>query len=255
MIIVMGTTKNTTTVFQHFENRKSFTTNDVYGFFSQTQPDIKKATVNWRIYNLIQQGLLKRIGRGTYVLGKEIGFSPILSKKHKTIYSRIKKQFPLVLFCCWHTSALKEFFQHVAVNDFLLVEVEREAMDAVYHFAKETNKNTFKEPSRDAMENYVFEGKDAIIVKPLISEAPLQNTDAITVPTIEKILVDLVADSEIFFFLQGSEMLNIFENALEKYTVNRDRLLRYAKRRNKREELIRILDQINGNKNGIVPII
>lgn len=42
-------------------------------------------------------------------------------------------------------------------------------------------------------------------------------------------------------------MLNIFESALGKYTVNRDRLLRYAKRRNKKEELQRILNQINGN--------
>lgn len=242
----MGITKNRETIFQYFETRKSFTTNDVYGFFSQAQPDIKRATVNWRIYELVRQGFFKRIGRGTYVLGKEIGFSPSLSKKHKIIFSRIKKQFPLISFCCWHTSALKEFFQHLAGNDFLLVEVEREAIDAVFHFIKETNKNTFKEPSQDAMENYVFDGKDAIIVKPLISESPLQKVDNITVPTIEKILVDLVADSDVFFFMQGNEMLNIFGNAMEKYTVNRDRLLRYAKRRNKREELQRILMQING---------
>jgi len=242
----MGIKKNTETIFQYFENRKSFTTNDVYGFFSQAEPDIKRATVNWRIYELVRQGFFKRIGRGTYILGKEIGFSPTLSKKHKIIFSRIKKQFPLILFCCWHTFALKELFQHVAGKDFLLVEIEREAMDAVFHFIKETNKNTFKEPSRDAMENYVFDGKDAVIVKSLISEAPLQNADSVTVPTIEKILVDLVADSEVFFFLQGQELLNIFENALGKYTVNRDRLLRYAKRRNKSEELKNILAQING---------
>jgi len=98
---------------------------------------------------------------------------------------------------------LKEFFQHFAVYDFLLIETERETIDAVFHFIKETNKNTFKEPSRDMMENFVFDGKDAVIVKSLISEAPLQDVDAVTVPTIEKILVDLVADSETFFFLSG----------------------------------------------------
>jgi hypothetical protein len=240
----MGIKNNTATLFQHFENRESFTTNDVFGFFSQAEPDIKRATVNWRIHELARQGFFKRIGRGAYALGKGIGFSPTISKKHKTMFSRIKKQFPLIVFCCWHTSALKEFFQHVAGNDFLLLEVEREAVDGVFHFVKETSKNTFKEPSRYAMENYVFDGKDTVIVKSLISEAPLQNVDAITVPTIEKVLVDLVADSEVFFFLQGHEILNIFENATDKYTVNRDRLLRYAKRRNKKEEIEKILAQI-----------
>jgi hypothetical protein len=242
----MGIKKNTKTVFQYFENRKSFTTNDVYDFFSQAQPDIKRATANWRIYDLVRRGSLKRVGRGTYVLGKETCFSPTLTKKQKAIFSQIKKQFPLIAFCCWHTSALKEFYQHVAGYDFLLLEVEREAIDAVFHFIKENNKDTFKEPSRDIMETFVLDGKDAVIVKSLISEAPLQSVDTITVPTIEKILVDLVADSEVFFFLQGNEMRTVFANVLEKYTVNTDRLLRYAKRRNKREELQKMLTQING---------
>jgi len=174
----------------------------MYGFFSQTQPDIKKATVNWRVWELVRQGFLKRIGRGMYALGQGNCFLPLLTK-NKNYFFPDKKQFPLITFCCWHTSALKEFFQHFAVYDFLLIETERETIDAVFHFIKETNKNTFKEPSRDMMENFVFDGKDAVIVKSLISEAPLQDVDAVTVPTIEKILVDLVADSETFFFLSG----------------------------------------------------
>ncbi len=231
---------------KYFEDRESFTTNDMYGFFSQTQPDIKKATVNWRIYELVRQGILKRIGRGMYALGQGNCFLPLLTKKQKTISSRIKKQFPLITFCCWHTYALKEFFQHFAVYNLLLIETERETIDAVFHFIKEINKNTFKEPSRDMMENFVLDGKDAVIVKSLISEAPLQDADSVTVPTIEKILVDLVADSETFFLLQGHEMLNVFESAMGKYTINTDRLLRYAKRRNKKEELQKILMQISG---------
>ena len=209
-------------------------------------PTLKRTTVNWRIYELARQGLLKRIGRGMYALGTANCFLPVLTKKQRNISARLKKQFPLITFCCWHTSVLKEFFQHLTVYDFLLVEAEREAIDAVFHFVKETQKNTFKEPSREIIENFVLDGKNAVIVKSLVSEAPLQDADASTLPTIEKILVDLVADSEIFFFLQGHELLNIFESALGKYTVNTDRLLRYAKRRNKKDELQKIFTQING---------
>jgi hypothetical protein len=231
---------------QYFKDRNSFTTNDVLDFFAQTHPDIKRTTVNWRTYELVRQGLLKRIGRGMYALGSAKCFLPVLTKKQQNISARLKKQFPLITFCCWHTSALKEFFQHFSVYDFLLVEAERETVDAVFHFVKETHKNTLKEPSREIIENFVLDGKEAVIVKSLISEAPLQDVDAATLPTLEKILVDLVADSEIFFFLQGHELLNIFESALGKYTVNTDRLLRYAKRRNKKEELQKMLNQING---------
>ena len=234
------------TLSQHFQDRESFTTNDVSDFFAKTDPDIKRATVNWRIYELVRQGSLKRIGRGMYAPGKADCFLPVLTKKQQIISSRLKKHFPLITFCCWYTSALKEFFQHLAVYDFLLIEAEREAVDAVFHFVKEIHQNAFKEPSRDIMENFVLAGRDAVIVKSLVSEAPLQEADATPRPTLEKILVDLVADSEIFFFLQGHELLNIFESALGKYTVNTDRLLRYAKRRNKKEELQKILNQISG---------
>ncbi|MFZ2397637.1 MAG: type IV toxin-antitoxin system AbiEi family antitoxin domain-containing protein [Smithella sp.] len=209
---------------------------------------MKRATVNWRIYNLVQQGLLKRIGRGIYSLGKGICFLPVLDKKQKSIFSQIKKKFPLITLCCWHTSSLKEFFQHVSMYDFLLVEVEREVIDSVFHFVKEINqeKYTFKEPLHEMMGMFVLESKGSIIVKSLTSEAPLQDVDHITVPAIEKILVDLYADSDIFSFLQGSEMLNIFESALGKYTVNTNRLLRYAKRRNKEKDIRNILAQISG---------
>jgi hypothetical protein len=134
------------------------------------------------------------------------------------------------------------------MHDFLLVEVEREAIDSVFYFVKEINKDkyTFKEPLHEMMEMFVLESKGSIIVKSLTSEAPLQDVDHITVPAIEKILVDLYADSDIFSFLQGSEMLNIFESALGKYTVNTNRLLRYAKRRNKEKDIRNILNQISG---------
>lgn len=243
----MRAKKDNHTLFEYFKDRESFTTSDVFDYFAQTDPGIKRTTANWRTYELVRQDSLKRIGRGMFALGHADCFLPHLTKKQQAISGRIKKQFPLITFCCWHTSALKEFFQHVAVYDFLLVEAEREAVDAVFHFVKETHKNTFKEPSRVIIENFVLDGRDAVIVKSLVSEAPLQEANASTLPTIEKILVDLVADSEIFFFLQGHELLNIFESALGKYTVNTDRLLRYAKRRNKKEELQKILTQISGN--------
>lgn len=234
-------------LFEHFKNQHSFTTSDVYRFFSKTRPNIKKSTVNWRIYYLVQQGLLQRVGRGVYTLGKERQFAPSLPQNHQIVSSFLKKQFPLIAHSLWHTSALKEFAQHIPAVDFLLVEVERETVDSVFHILKELNKNTFKKPPQKMMEDFVLNFKNTVIIKPLISESPLQIINGISIPRLEKILVDLFADKEIFYFLHGNELLNIFKNAIEKYTINSDKLLRYAKRRNKNKEIRKILNQINGN--------
>ena len=243
----MAKKTNNIKFIQYFKRQESFTLNDVYHFFRNTQPDIKSGTVNWRIYHLVQQGVLQRIGRGIYMLGKERNFVLAPDKKQKRIAFLLKKQFPLANYCCWRLSILKEFYQHIATIDFIIVEVEKDTMDAVFHFLKESQKNIFKEPSKEIIEDFVSDINIAIIVKPMISESPLLQIDGISIPSLEKILVDLYTEKELFYFLQGNELLNIFKNAVGKYTVNSNKLLRYAKRRGKEEELQKILKQINGN--------
>jgi hypothetical protein len=55
--------------------------------------------------------------------------------------------------------------------------------------------------------------------------------------TIEKILVDIFCDDVIFSAQQGAEKRTIFKEAFAKYTINQNKMLRYADRRRKKEEL------------------
>ena len=57
-------------------------------------------------------------------------------------------------------------------------------------------------------------------MKNLVSEAPLQEVSGIPMPTLEKLLVDILRDSD-FFYLQGSESERFIENAFKMYSVNR----------------------------------
>jgi ssDNA-specific exonuclease RecJ len=54
---------------------------------------------------------------------------------------------------------------------------------------------------------------------------------------IEKILIDLLADVDLFATYQELELTNIYENIFRKYKINEDALLRYAGRRSSREKL------------------
>jgi hypothetical protein len=226
-----------------FKEKSTFSTDDVYRYYSSARPGIKRTTVNWRIYHLIQTGVLRRIGRGRYSLGSEKIFNPLPDKKTKAINLLLKKRFPLIAQCVWRISELKEFFQHYATIDFLLVEVERDAVDSVFYSLREIYKNTFREASKNFISDFLSDLKSAIIVKTLPTESPLQINNGITMPSLEKILVDLYTEKGLFYFIQGNEYLNIFKNAVEKYTVNSDKLLRYANRRGKKEEIQKIMEQ------------
>jgi uncharacterized protein DUF6577 len=232
-------------ISNYFHHKNFFSTNEVYEYFKKIKPEIKRSTVRWFIYKLIQQGLLQRVGHGIYSLGEERKFITSLNNKQKEIAFRIKEQFPFITYCIWDTSVLTEFYRHLNINNFFIVEVEKDAVSALFYFLKESNKSTFKEPSKEIVEDFILNTETAVVVKPLISEAPLNIVDKIQVPSLEKILVDLYADKDLFYFLHGNELLNIFKSAFDKYTINSNRLFRYAKRRNKKDQIKNILDQIH----------
>jgi len=82
-----------------------------------------------------------------------------------------------------------------------------------------------------------------IILKPLISEAPLQPLDRYVTAPLEKILVDLLADQPLFFAYQ-EELEYIVHTAFDKFIINRDKLRRYARRRNRVEQVDQLLQQL-----------
>jgi len=55
-------------------------------------------------------------------------------------------------------------------------------------------------------------------------------------PSIEKILVDVAGDVE-FDFLQGAEITYFYSNVIERHNINKSKLIRYATRRGRRQEV------------------
>jgi len=115
-----------------FKEQKNFETKDIAIFFKEFEPDISQTTINWRIYTLVKQGILKRIGKGIFTLGAMNYFVPEISSKAKSLNKKIKKDFPYLELCIWNSSLLNEFTLHQANQFYLLIEVEKEATQAIF---------------------------------------------------------------------------------------------------------------------------
>jgi len=189
--------------------------------------------------------VLSRIGRGKFTIGKSKIYTPELSSGIKSIQSKLIKQFPYLTVCIWSTSLLNEFMIHQPGRFYILIEVDKEAVQAVFFYLKEQRFSVFIEPTKDLIEKYLPEEKETLIVKSLVSEAPLQVINGINTPAIEKILVDIFCDDVIFAAQQGPEMGTIFQEVLNKYTVNENRMMRYANRRRKKESFREYLNTIS----------
>jgi len=127
---------------------------------------------------------------------------------------------------------------------YILIEVDKNATQAVFFYLKENKYSVFIDPTKDLIEKYLPDEKESLIVKSLVSEAPIQPINKINTATIEKILVDIFCDDVIFAAQQGSEMRNIFKDAISKYTLNENRMLRYADRRRQKDSFQEYLGSI-----------
>ncbi len=231
----------------HFNSKGGFGTNEIAKFYYSFEPNLKRTTLNWRIYKLVELGIIQRIGRGVFALGEAMIFEPEISVPLSKMYNDIKGNFPFIELCIWSTEVLNEFSLHQSNRRIVLIETDKDTNEAIFYFLKEQYDNVFLNPDRVLLEQYVFDIPNAIVIKPLISESPLQEVNEINTITIEKMLVDLYCDTDLFGAFQGNEMRIIYSEAFNKYTINSNRLLRYASRRGKKEEIEEYITQIIGN--------
>lgn len=134
---------------------------------------------------------------------------------------------------------------HQPFNFVTLIETERDISESVFQQVKDFKKNVFHNPNKEIIQNYVYDQKDSIIVKPLVSESPLQEIENVKTATLEKILVDLFCDTDLYVAYQGVERKRIFEEAFSQYTINEKTMLRYANRRKRKKELVQYLNKLN----------
>lgn len=168
-------------------------------------------------------------------MGEGKKYLPEISTKLKKIYSKLNREFPYLDICIWNTSSLNEFMIHQPGQFYILIEVEKDATQSVFFFLKEEKYPVFVEPTEEIIEKYLSAEKENLIIKSLVTEAPVQVISGLETVTIEKMLVDIFCDKTVFSAQQGSEMRTIFLEAMNKYSVSENKMLRYADRRRKKE--------------------
>ncbi|MCF6347354.1 MAG: hypothetical protein L3J20_03535 [Flavobacteriaceae bacterium] len=198
------------------------------------EPTIKKTTISWRIYKLIEQGVLQRIGRGKYKIGKQKEFVPEPSKGIESLFLKLKKEYPFLDISIWTTEWLAQWMLHLPNKHMIIIEVEKDSEESVFYYLSERYKNVFLKPDNEILNRYVDNKNNIVVVKNLVTGAPLQEINKIKIPHIEKILVDLLLDTDLFSAYQGRDLDSIIENYFEHFTINKDKMLRYADRRRKK---------------------
>jgi hypothetical protein len=235
-------------IIKQFGYENAFTSKELFEFYKKSEEHLNESTFRWRIYELKKEGVLSNIKRGVYVLDHKKKFQPVLSRSIKMLYNMIKTRFPYIEISVWETSWLDDFMNHQIFNSFTIIEVDKEVVNSVYNMLKEKKDRVYMNPSEKDVENYIL-GENAIIIRPIVKEAPVQDIGKVKVSKMEKILVDLYFDKILLRSYQGNEMKHIFKRIFDEYEINLTTLYRYARNRSIKDKFKEYIQQ----EIGIVP--
>ena len=127
---------------------------------------------------------------------------------------------------------------------YIILEVEKEAKESVYHFVDDDEHMIYFSPTRHGYERYISNNDRhrPLIINNIVSEAPLIEVSGVKISSLEKLLVDCVAD-EMQFAAQAEEKENIFKTAFGKYSISIPKMKRYAKRRNRTKQIDELVNK------------
>lgn len=226
---------------QEFSNVESFTRKELNDFFCRYEPDLKETTFRWRIYDLKQKGVLNTLGRGLFSLDFKPVFKPEETILGQKISNDIRNQFYDLKYCVWTTQMLHELMLHLPGKSITILEVEKDALEIVFNYLKDSYSNVYLKPDEKEIERYVFSNDNALVIQSLVTKAPIQKINKIPTSTLEKLIVDVYSDSDLFSAYQGTELVHIVNTAIDKYNIDYTKLISYSKRRGKEEGILAFL--------------
>jgi len=220
-----------------FSDKPQFTRSEFVDYIRTSNPSLKENSFGWLLYDLCKKQIIERVAHNTYRVYAEDrllnNYEAILSEDASAILEFLQKLFPLVTFIVWETRAFNEFANHQLARNLIFVESEKLLCESLFNAVHEQSEHiTLYKPVQK--EIAMYSGYVTVSVLPLTSEAPINGYNA----RLEKLLVDLFANKVLDKIISRGDYPGIFEEAFSRYNINLNMMLRYAKRRNKADEVM-----------------
>ncbi|MCD8386961.1 MAG: hypothetical protein LUD17_08735 [Bacteroidales bacterium] len=232
-------------ILLYANNNVQFSYRDLYSYFDSQGIEYQRSSILTRLKRLVCDGVLKRVGTGVLSLADTVlpSFQPVFTTEMEQIEKLLHHAFPLLDICIWHIDDIKSMSHYFVNLDIIYIETERDSVESVFNFLNEciTDRKVFISPSKEDYQHYII-GEPSIVVRPLMSQAPVKKYgDKSLRSSLEKLLVEAVCDDD-FEVWHGYQALRLYDTAMDRYSVNLPRLMRYASRRNRKEEISKIIE-------------
>ena len=219
-------------------DKESYNREVLYHVLRKEKPDLSKSAFRWTLYNLQQKNKIFRTGRDSYVTVKSELlpiYHPFYSNEAKRVAKEISLIHPEIPFVIFESVLLNEFLNHQIAQNTIYIQVQRDISSYVFDRLQDNHAGSvLYKPTKKEFDRYWT--KDCIVILDLISQSPMSDESPHEI-TVEKLLVDMIAEKSIATTFSPAELPDIFQNVRESCRIDRHRLNRYAGRRGKTEQI------------------
>ena len=224
---------------EHIPNSEILTRQDICHIAKKIDPSFRETLLRNTLEKLMVDGYIIRVGRNQYEAcnskNKKSVYVNQYSKEAEEVVLLMKEKYPLLDYRVWELKWLNEFWNHQIAQNKIFIEVEHMGCDFVYmELSERYQRKVLLKPSENEL--YRYGEQNTIIIDRLVSEAPKGEPDNFNTP-LEKIIVDLFANQKLKSMIHIGEYAMAISDMFHKYKIDQKRLLRYANRRNKKEEI------------------
>ncbi len=206
-------------------------------------PAAPESSLRWAIHGMLKDGRLRKQGYDEYMVGKGEKlpeYRPVYSQLSLDLIKLLGEKYPHISFTVFETVLMNDFLNHMVAQNTVFIQAEKDSSVFLFRFLQEQGYSDlmYKPSGKDYS---LYWAKDCVVISDLISEAPILD-DAPHSICLEKLLVDMYADKLISATFNKAEFRDVLQLALSQYQIDKAKMLRYARRRNRGKVFTQLLE-------------
>ena len=217
------------------------TEKEIIDIFKRENSEISGIDLKWKLFHYCKDNGLQSIGVQRYAKVSAV-YAYELGTMAEGIRSKLKSQYPEIKVSVWESRILNEWLNLLIAKNTIFVETPKVFLETIYDVLSEYTESTMILVNPKAEEYYRYQRDDLVVLKTMVDRAPVTESGHLT---IEKLFVDLLCDKLLTEMFDGSTVKELIQDASATYAVNEKKLLAYARRRGRYDEISEYWRMIN----------
>lgn len=214
---------------------------DIIDQLMAEKPEISATDLKWKLFHFCKSQGLKSIGAHQYAKVDHV-YDYKLGAEAEKINCILKTDYPEMKIAVWESRILNEWLNLLLAKNTIYIEVEKAFIDTLYDSLLDCCEDAMILVNPRSEEYYRYQKDGLIVLKTMVARAPVSKENHIT---LEKLFVDLICDKLFVQLFDRYTVEELIRNALRQYSVNEKKILAYAKRRGRYNEVLSSWRKIN----------